>query len=198
MSTVRAAVLIAMKLIEERVERIYDINEGFDGECSAEDLAKMALESFGTRPVRPAKPAPAPTPKPAAKARKSVACKYCHETGFHWVKVAGAWQLHNDAGVKHTCLQPRPGEVAGGVGVRTTEPRDERVSREHWNRLIEIFTDMKTKGVPRSEATDALEYDSDQEPAPPSVMNRALDRVYGKAGDGLREPATFSEALRKI
>lgn len=48
-----------------------------------------------------------------------------------------------------------------------------------YKRLIEIFTDFKSQGIPKSDADSLLEFDSDEYPDF-KVIKQALDEVYGK------------------
>lgn len=48
-----------------------------------------------------------------------------------------------------------------------------------FNNYIRIFTDLKNDGIPKDQAEDYLEFDSDEYPDM-YTMHKALDEVYGK------------------
>lgn len=47
-----------------------------------------------------------------------------------------------------------------------------------YSRYVEIFSDLKKQGIPKDEAADCLEFDSDQYPDPKEIQS-ALNEVYG-------------------
>jgi hypothetical protein len=180
MSVKTQALAICIARIQEKIEHTYEVNEGFDGEITAEQLADLVYPS--SRPARPAFVASTSTSKSGT--RKKATCKYCGSESVKWTREGGRWQLLNVDGSYHGCRSERPAPAA-----------EERVSREHWHNLVRIFTDLKAQGVPRNEASDALEYDSDQTPAPKSVIEKAIAKVYGRE---VEQPKSFSEALKAI
>jgi hypothetical protein len=182
MSVKTQALAICIARINEKIERIYHDNEGFDGEITAEQLADLALPR-ALAPKRPVSVA-APTSTSKSSGRKTAKCKYCESDAVKWTNDGGRWQLLNVDGSFHKCRSERP-----------TAAPEERVSREHWHGLVRTFTDLKAKGVPRNEAADALEYDAEETPAPPSVIAKALNQVYGRVE---QKQMGFAEALKAI
>lgn len=47
-----------------------------------------------------------------------------------------------------------------------------------YTNLIKVLNNLKKNGVPKSEALDCLEFDSDEYPIM-GLLNKALDEVYG-------------------
>jgi hypothetical protein len=92
----KQALGIAVAILAERIERIYEDNEGFDGEITPEQLADMALQSF----------VPAKAPAPVIKAKSPIAgkvCNHCNQDGLKWGKHESRWTLYNGDGSRHLC-----------------------------------------------------------------------------------------------
>lgn len=82
------------------------------------------------------------------------------------------------------------------LAARTERPsRDGYISREAFYELVECLKSLKEDGVPREDAPNCLEYDSDSDIPSPVVMNKALDRVYGRASDS--KVSNFMSELRR-
>ncbi len=50
-----------------------------------------------------------------------------------------------------------------------------------YNNVVKSFEIFKADGIPKSEALDCLEFDSDEYPDM-DVLKQVLDEVYGKGG----------------
>lgn len=111
-----------------------------------------------------------------------LAIRVCTQMAHHkWTPRGHAevTRIVSEAMVQPVKLHKVPASARAEVAAIMVE-RGERISRDHWHGLIASLEHIKAGGVVRSEASSCLEYDAEETPPSPEVMEKALDRVYGK------------------